>query len=104
MARIHRNALSQTHIHFDQSFIKTLVSFQIKPLDVSAPEVVKLLPMWKAEPLDDGRYGIFVSSHELKAHDSDSRDEELRFCISRQPFFGYLENITTGQPATFVSI
>ncbi|XP_060887337.1 FRAS1-related extracellular matrix protein 1a [Labrus mixtus] len=68
----------------------------IKPLDKSSPEVVKLLPLWKAELLDDGRYGIFLSSHELKAEDRDSRDEELILCIIRQPYFGYLENITTG--------
>lgn len=65
-------------------------------MDKSSPEVVKLLPLWKAEPLGDGRHGIFLSSHELKAQDSDSRDEELIFCIVRQPYFGYLENITTG--------
>ncbi|GLD68214.1 FRAS1-related extracellular matrix protein 1-like protein [Lates japonicus] len=44
----------------------------------------------------DGRYGIFLSSRELKAQDSDSREEELIFCIVRPPYFGYLENITTG--------
>ncbi|XP_041636155.1 FRAS1-related extracellular matrix protein 1a [Cheilinus undulatus] len=71
-------------------------TIQIKPLDKSSPEVVKLLPLWKAELLDDGRYGIFLSSHELKAEDKDSRDTELIFCIIRQPYFGYLENITTG--------
>uniref|UniRef100_A0A671UBT3 Fras1 related extracellular matrix 1a n=1 Tax=Sparus aurata TaxID=8175 RepID=A0A671UBT3_SPAAU len=69
---------------------------QIKPLDKSSPEVVKLLPLWKAELLGDGRYGIFLSSRELKAQDSDSREDELIFCIVRQPYFGYLENITTG--------
>uniref|UniRef100_UPI0037E8F5E3 FRAS1-related extracellular matrix protein 1a n=1 Tax=Semicossyphus pulcher TaxID=241346 RepID=UPI0037E8F5E3 len=71
-------------------------TIQIKPLDKSSPDVVKLLPLWKAELLDDGRYGIFLSSRGLKAEDSDSRDEELIFCIVRQPYFGYLENITTG--------
>lgn len=76
--------------------------FQIKPLDKSCPEVVKLLPLWKAELLDDGRYGIFLSSRELKAHDSDSKDEELIFCIIRQPYFSYLENITTGQEMNLV--
>ncbi|XP_041821251.1 FRAS1-related extracellular matrix protein 1a [Chelmon rostratus] len=71
-------------------------TIQIKPLDKSSPEVVKLLPLWKAELLADGRHGIFLSSHELKARDSDSREEELMFCIVRPPYFGYLENITTG--------
>lgn len=83
-----------------QSQTTSLLSFkskpQVQPLDTRAPEVVKLLPLWKAEPLGDGRHGIFLSSHELKAQDSGSRDEQLMFCITRQPYFGYLENITTG--------
>lgn len=69
---------------------------QIKTLDQSFPDVVKLLPLWKAEVLADGRYGIFLSSRELKAQDDHSREEDLMFSIVRQPFFGYLENITTG--------
>ncbi|XP_061620275.1 FRAS1-related extracellular matrix protein 1a [Phyllopteryx taeniolatus] len=69
---------------------------QIKLLDTSYPEVVKLLPFWKAELLADGRYGIFLSSQELQAKDNDSKEEELIFSIVRQPYFGYLENITTG--------
>lgn len=70
--------------------------FQIKPLDKSSPEVKKLLPLWKAEVLADGRYGIFLSARELKAQD-DCGDEEITFSIVRPPFFGYLENIATGQ-------
>lgn len=70
---------------------------QIQPLDTRAPDVVRLLSLWKAEPLGDGRHGIFLSSHELKAQDSGSRDGQLIFCITRQPYFGYLENITTGR-------
>lgn len=82
--------------------LMTHLQFQIKPLDKSSPEVVKLRPLWKAEPLADGRHGIFLSSHELKAQDSDSRDEELIFCVVRQPYFGYLENISTGWVMHFV--
>ncbi|RVE60115.1 hypothetical protein OJAV_G00177700 [Oryzias javanicus] len=69
---------------------------QIKSLDNSPPEVVRLLPLWKAERLTDGRFGIFVSSRELKAQDAESREEEVGFSITRQPYFGYLENNTTG--------
>lgn len=72
------------------------VFYQIKPLDKSPPEVVKMLPLWKAEALGDGRSGIFLSSRELKARDGDSREDELIFCVVRPPYFGYLENITTG--------
>ncbi|XP_054912533.1 FRAS1-related extracellular matrix protein 1a [Poeciliopsis prolifica] len=71
-------------------------TIQIKPLDKSSPEVIRLVPLWKPELLPDGRYVIFVTSHELKAQDSGSREEELIFCIVRPPYFGYLENITTG--------
>uniref|UniRef100_A0A3Q3X746 FRAS1-related extracellular matrix protein 1 n=1 Tax=Mola mola TaxID=94237 RepID=A0A3Q3X746_MOLML len=73
-----------------------LFKIQIQPFDKLFPEVVRLLPLWKAEALGDGRHGIFLSFHNLKARDIDSRDEELLFCITRHPYFGYLENITTG--------
>ncbi|CAF93696.1 unnamed protein product, partial [Tetraodon nigroviridis] len=70
---------------------------QIQPLDQRAPDVLKLLPLWKAEPLGDGRHGIFLSSRELKAQDAGGgTDEQLMFRVTRQPYFGYLENITTG--------
>ncbi|PWA22149.1 hypothetical protein CCH79_00019973 [Gambusia affinis] len=71
-------------------------TIQIKPLDKSSPEVIRLVPLWKPELLPDGRYVIFVTSQELKAQDSGSREEELIFCVVRPPYFGYLENITTG--------
>ncbi|XP_044197505.1 FRAS1-related extracellular matrix protein 1a [Thunnus albacares] len=87
-----RGFLLDGRLHTEPVFF----TIQIKPLDKSSPEVVKLLPLWKAELLADGRYGIFLSSRELRAQDSDSREEELIFCIIRQPYFGYLENITTG--------
>lgn len=79
------------------SSIMSCFHFQIKPLDKSSPEVTRLVPLWKVELLSDGRYGIFLTSRELKAQDSDSREEELLLCIVRPPYFGYLENITTGQ-------
>lgn len=72
------------------------MGFQIIPLDKSPPVVVKLLPLWKAESLGDRRHGIFLSSHQLRAQDSGSREEELVFSIVRKPYFSYLENVTTG--------
>lgn len=66
-------------------------------MEKSPPEIKKLLPLWKAKLLEDGRYGIFLSSRELKAEDSDSSDEELTLSIVRPPYYGSLENITTGQ-------
>lgn len=66
-------------------------------MEKSPPEIKTLLPLWKAKLLEDGRYGIFLSSRELKAEDNDSSDEELMFSIVRPPYYGYLESITTGQ-------
>ncbi|XP_053199816.1 FRAS1-related extracellular matrix protein 1a [Scomber japonicus] len=87
-----RGFLLEGRLHTEPVFF----TIQIKPLDKSSPDVVKLLPLWKAELLDDGRYGIFLSSRELRAQDRHSKEEELIFCIIRQPYFSYLENITTG--------
>ncbi|XP_026182676.1 FRAS1-related extracellular matrix protein 1a isoform X2 [Mastacembelus armatus] len=87
-----RGFLLDGRLHTEPMFFTIL----IKPVDKSSPKVVKLLPLWKAELLADGRYGIFLSSRELKAQDKDSREEELIFRIVRSPFFGYLENRTTG--------
>uniref|UniRef100_A0A665UUX0 Fras1 related extracellular matrix 1a n=1 Tax=Echeneis naucrates TaxID=173247 RepID=A0A665UUX0_ECHNA len=95
-----RGFLLNGHLHLDPVFF----TIQVKILDKSPPEVVKILPLWKAEVLGDKRYGIFLSSRELKAQDSDSREEELIFCIVRQPYFGYLENITTGWKIKFIPI
>uniref|UniRef100_A0A3Q1H8X6 C-type lectin domain-containing protein n=1 Tax=Anabas testudineus TaxID=64144 RepID=A0A3Q1H8X6_ANATE len=87
-----RGFLLDGRLHTEPMFF----TIQIRPLDKSPPKVVTQLLLWKAELLPDGRYGIFLSSRELKAQDSDSREEELVFHIVRLPYFGYLENITTG--------
>ncbi|XP_030635867.1 FRAS1-related extracellular matrix protein 1a isoform X3 [Chanos chanos] len=71
-------------------------TLQIELLDTSAPQVVTLQTLWKAELLKDGRYGIFISSRELKAQDAHSVTDELIFHILRAPYFGYLENATSG--------
>uniref|UniRef100_A0A8B9KAF0 Fras1 related extracellular matrix 1a n=1 Tax=Astyanax mexicanus TaxID=7994 RepID=A0A8B9KAF0_ASTMX len=72
-------------------------TIQIETLDSSAPRVMVLETLWKVELLKDGRYGIFISSRELKAQDANSADEDLIFHILRAPFFGYLENATNGE-------
>ncbi|KAM3857595.1 FRAS1-related extracellular matrix protein 1a [Diretmus argenteus] len=87
-----RGFLVDGRLHTEPMFF----TIQITPLDNSSPEVVKLHPLWKAELLADGRYGIFLSSRELKARDGHTREEELTYCIVRPPYFGYLENTTTG--------
>lgn len=73
------------------------VCVQIEALDSSAPRVMVLETLWKVELLKDGRYGIYVSSRELKAQDPSSADEDLTFHILRPPYFGYLENATNGK-------
>ncbi|XP_060791413.1 FRAS1-related extracellular matrix protein 1a isoform X1 [Neoarius graeffei] len=71
-------------------------SIQIETLDQSPPIVMVLETLWKVELLKDGRYGIFISSRELKAQDMNIADENLIFHILRAPYFGYLENVTNG--------
>lgn len=74
-----------------------IFTIQMEALDRSTPRVVQLQSVRKVELLKDGRYGMFVSSRELKAQDTDTSDEEITFHILRPPYFGYLENATTGQ-------
>ncbi|XP_056156549.1 FRAS1-related extracellular matrix protein 1a isoform X2 [Lampris incognitus] len=88
-----RGFLLDGRLHTEPVFF----TIQIKPLDNVPPEVVRLHVLWKAERLADGRYGIFLSSRELKARDSHTSEEELVFRIVRPPYFGYLENVTTGE-------
>ncbi|XP_076144575.1 FRAS1-related extracellular matrix protein 1a isoform X3 [Alosa pseudoharengus] len=72
-------------------------TIEIESLDNSAPVVVVQKTLWKAELLKDGRYGIFLSSNELQAQDAHSDDQQLLYYIIRAPYFGYLENSTTGE-------
>ncbi|KAJ8008243.1 hypothetical protein DPEC_G00102780 [Dallia pectoralis] len=76
--------------------VPVVFTIQIELLDSTAPEVVQLLCLWKPEALSDGRYGIYLSSRELRAKDADTKDEDLTFHIHRPPYFGYLENSVTG--------
>uniref|UniRef100_A0AAY4DSI7 FRAS1-related extracellular matrix protein 1 n=1 Tax=Denticeps clupeoides TaxID=299321 RepID=A0AAY4DSI7_9TELE len=72
-------------------------TIQIECLDSSAPQVVVQQTLWKVEHLKDGRYGIFISSRDLRAQDTESADEELNFKILQTPYYGYLENTATGE-------
>ncbi|KAJ8385248.1 hypothetical protein AAFF_G00191250 [Aldrovandia affinis] len=75
-------------------------TIQMETLDSSTPRVVQLQSLWKVELLKDGRYGMFISSRELKVKGTDTSDEDISFHILRPPYFGYLENATTGQFVT----
>ncbi|XP_015200443.2 FRAS1-related extracellular matrix protein 1a isoform X2 [Lepisosteus oculatus] len=72
-------------------------TIQVEKTDMSAPRIVHLHCLWKAEQLKDGRYGIYISSRDLKASHSSTKDEDITFQILQGPYFGYLENATTGQ-------
>lgn len=76
---------------------------QILPVGTVFPELVKLLPLWRSEPLGGGQDGIFVTSQELRARDAHGRDEELTFCIVRPPYFGHMKNISSGWFLDWVS-
>jgi len=77
---------------------------QIEALDSSAPQIAVLETLWKVELLKDGRYGIFISSRELKAQDKNSADGDLIYHILRPPYFGYLENYTNGERSVCLCI
>ncbi|XP_077057949.1 FRAS1-related extracellular matrix protein 1a isoform X2 [Siphateles boraxobius] len=72
-------------------------TLQIEALDSSTPQIAVLETLWKVELLKDGRYGIFISSRELKAQDKNSADGDLIYHILRPPYFGYLENYSNGE-------
>uniref|UniRef100_A0AAR2M382 FRAS1-related extracellular matrix protein 1 n=1 Tax=Pygocentrus nattereri TaxID=42514 RepID=A0AAR2M382_PYGNA len=75
----------------------TFFTIQVCILDNSAPRIMVLESLWKVELLKDGRYGIYISSRELKAQDVNSADDDLIFHILRVPYFGYLEIATSGE-------
>lgn len=77
---------------------------QIEALDSAAPQIAVLETLWKVELLKDGRYGIFISSRELKAQDLNSADADLIYHILRAPYFGYLENYTSGERSLCLSV
>lgn len=87
-----RGFLLNGQLHTEPMFF----TIQIRSLGKSPPEVVKLLPLWNVESFAHGQPRIYLSSHELKAEDGVSKEEELTFHIIRPPYFGFLENVTTG--------
>ncbi|GCB70046.1 hypothetical protein scyTo_0010688, partial [Scyliorhinus torazame] len=74
----------------------SVFTIEVDHVDKAAPRIVYLQCPSKVEILKNGKYGIYISSLDLKASDSNSEDEELIFHILHAPRFGYLENITNG--------
>ncbi|KAM9831469.1 FRAS1-related extracellular matrix protein 1b [Neosynchiropus ocellatus] len=71
-------------------------NIQVERVDRTPPSLTTRRSPSSVVQLDDGRFGIFVTSKHLQAADPDSPTEELEFSITRAPHFGYLENSLTG--------
>ncbi|XP_073523974.1 FRAS1-related extracellular matrix protein 1 isoform X1 [Phyllobates terribilis] len=70
---------------------------QIDFPDDSSPRIVHLHCATKVQLLDDGRYGIYITSREIKAIDPGTEEENIVFKILRAPQNGYLENVISGK-------
>ncbi|XP_002915978.2 FRAS1-related extracellular matrix protein 1 isoform X13 [Ailuropoda melanoleuca] len=75
------------------------VSFtiQVDQLDKTAPYITHLHSASQVGLLKNGCYGIYLTSHVLKASDPDTDDNLIIFKILRGPQHGHLENATTGE-------
>ncbi|XP_007465709.1 PREDICTED: FRAS1-related extracellular matrix protein 1 [Lipotes vexillifer] len=75
------------------------VSFtiQVDQVDKAAPHVTHLHSPSQVGLLKNGCYGIYITSHVLKASDPDTDGNQIIFKILRGPQHGHLENTTTGE-------
>ncbi|XP_012876209.1 PREDICTED: FRAS1-related extracellular matrix protein 1 [Dipodomys ordii] len=80
------------------------VSFtiQVDQLDKTAPRITHLHFPSQVSLLKNGCYGIYITSHVLKASDPDTEDDEIIFKILRGPLHGHLENTTTDLEAIWI--
>ncbi|KAG9486701.1 hypothetical protein GDO78_006860 [Eleutherodactylus coqui] len=65
--------------------------------DDTSPRIVHLHCATKVQLLDDGRYGIYITSREVKAISPGTEEEKIVFKILRAPQRGYLENVISGK-------
>ncbi|XP_063107425.1 FRAS1-related extracellular matrix protein 1 isoform X3 [Cavia porcellus] len=72
-------------------------TIQVDQLDKTAPRITRLHSASQVGLLKNGCYGIYITSHVLKASDPDTKDDEIIFKILRGPLHGHLENTTTGE-------
>ncbi|XP_029775526.1 FRAS1-related extracellular matrix protein 1-like [Suricata suricatta] len=72
-------------------------TIQVDQLDKTAPRITHLRSPSQVGLLTNGCYGIYLTSHVLKASDPDTDDDLIIFKILRGPRHGHLENATTGE-------
>ncbi|KAK7832378.1 hypothetical protein U0070_011826, partial [Myodes glareolus] len=78
----------------NQGFV---VDGKVDQLDKAAPRITRLHSPSQVGLLKNGCYGIYITSHVLKASDPDTEDDQIIFKILRGPLHGRLENTTTGE-------
>ncbi|XP_069094919.1 FRAS1-related extracellular matrix protein 1 [Pleurodeles waltl] len=71
-------------------------TIQVDRVDKSAPRIAHIQNPSTVELLKNERYGIYITSKDLKASYPGTEDGEIIFRILRGPHYGYLENITSG--------
>ncbi|KAL1777444.1 FRAS1-related extracellular matrix protein 1 isoform X1 [Sigmodon hispidus] len=74
-----------------------LFTIQVDQVDRAAPRITRLHSPSQVGLLKNGCYGIYITSHVLKASDPDTEDDQIIFKILRGPLHGRLENTTTGE-------
>ncbi|XP_035295718.1 FRAS1-related extracellular matrix protein 1 isoform X3 [Cricetulus griseus] len=74
-----------------------LFTIQVDQLDKEAPRITRLHSPSQVGLLKNGCYGIYITSHVLKASDPDTEDDQIIFKILRGPLHGRLENTTSGE-------
>ncbi|XP_052032648.1 FRAS1-related extracellular matrix protein 1 [Apodemus sylvaticus] len=72
-------------------------TIQVDRLDKAAPRITRLHSPSQVTLLKNGCYGIYITSHVLKASDPGTEDDQIIFKILRGPLHGRLENTTTGE-------
>ncbi|XP_059839500.1 FRAS1-related extracellular matrix protein 1b [Hypanus sabinus] len=72
-------------------------NIQMEYLDKAPPFILINQSPTTVDNLRDGRFGIYITTLNLKASDLASKDEELIYMILRPPYYGYLESINTGE-------
>ncbi|KAH0519951.1 FRAS1-related extracellular matrix protein 1 [Microtus ochrogaster] len=80
-----------------QPFLFSLAMDWVDQLDKAAPRITRLHSPSQVGLLKNGCYGIYITSHVLKASDPDTEDDQIIFKILRGPLHGRLENTTTGE-------